>query len=802
MPLKYPYRDLGVPFDRNFRNDLNANFDDIENDMRLIGGEAAQQALEAAHEAKTQAIYAQEQGDYAQDKGDYASEQGDYAKTQGDYAQQATIDANNAANNANDKANLADQKATLAQEKVNSLTTLETQLNQAITDSQTATTNANTSASNANDKANYAQQQGDYAKSQGDYAKQQGDAANLAVNNANEAITNANSAITNANEAANNANSAANNAQTVVDNTKFIEPYNPETTYQKNNIVSYNGSSFIAKQTTTGNTPIGDANDVYWGLLAQRGVDGQGAVNSVNNILPDVNGNINITATDVGSIPISQKGVPNGVASIDENGRVLDGNGNVVEGKVTSVNGHIGDVNLNANDVGAISASEKGVANGVALLNADGKVVDSNGNLVEGKVTSVNGQIGDVNITAADVGAETPDEAQAKADTAEQNAKNYTDQQISGKVSTQAVMLRNTTTITTVESSAPVGIADYNPSTDFLLVVKNSVVLTEGEEYTIDTANKAIVNTQGSWDGTANPINFLFIVYKNVAGSIDYYDGELLLDGTVTDSKLASDNKIGSLAELTTTDKTSVVNAINENKQQIDLHADDTTIHITSAERTAWNNAEANAKAYTDQQLSTHTADTTTGAHKAKNIAVEDANNHFTGTDVESVLNELFTFANDGKTAVANAITAKGVSASPSDTFAALATKIGQISIGKKYASGTVTSSSSLSTYYFVDQYTTTPVYLVTVTGLSFKPSIVVVNSNNSNSRCFSVLSTNLFDYYLGQNKAVVRMFDYNSSGSLTTAFDLLPKANDITSSSFTVPVLNSNQTYEWYAYE
>lgn len=84
--MKYPYRDLGATFDRQFRNDLNANFDDIEHDIRMIGGEAAQQALEAAYEAETQAIYAQTSGDYAQDKGDYAAQQGDYAKTQGDYA--------------------------------------------------------------------------------------------------------------------------------------------------------------------------------------------------------------------------------------------------------------------------------------------------------------------------------------------------------------------------------------------------------------------------------------------------------------------------------------------------------------------------------------------------------------------------------------------------------------------------------------------------------------------------------------------------------------------------------------------
>jgi hypothetical protein len=112
VPMKYPYRDLGVPFDRNFRNNLNANFDDIEHDIRMIGGEAAQQALEAADEANTQAIYAQTSGDYAQDKGDYAAQQGDFAQTQGNFA---------------------------------------------------------------NEKGLYAQQKGDYAKEQGDYAKQVGD---------------------------------------------------------------------------------------------------------------------------------------------------------------------------------------------------------------------------------------------------------------------------------------------------------------------------------------------------------------------------------------------------------------------------------------------------------------------------------------------------------------------------------------------------------------------------------------------------------------------------------------------------
>ncbi|WIF95112.1 tail fiber protein [Caminicella sporogenes] len=42
-------------------------------------------------------------------------------------------------------------------------------------------------------------------------------------------------------------------------------------------------------------------------------------------------------------------------------------------------------------------------------------------------VTSVNNKTGDIVLTAADVGAETPEGAQAKANAAEQNAKNYAD---------------------------------------------------------------------------------------------------------------------------------------------------------------------------------------------------------------------------------------------------------------------------------------------------------------------------------------------------------------------------------------
>ena len=46
---------------------------------------------------------------------------------------------------------------------------------------------------------------------------------------------------------------------------------------------------------------------------------------------------------------------------------------------------------------------------------------------------------------------------------------------------------------------------------------------------------------------------------------------------------------VGGLNDLTTTDKTSIVNAINELKTDLTTHTNDTDIHITSSERDKWN---------------------------------------------------------------------------------------------------------------------------------------------------------------------------------------------------------------------
>ncbi|MCM3204404.1 pyocin knob domain-containing protein [Paenibacillus illinoisensis] len=75
---------------------------------------------------------------------------------------------------------------------------------------------------------------------------------------------------------------------------------------------------------------------------------------------------------------------------------------------------------------------------------------------------------------------------------------------------------------------------------------------------------------------------------------------------------------------------------------------------------------------------------------------------------------DLFQSVSDGKTAIAAAITDKGVAATGSDTFVQLGEKIRGIDVGKKYASGTANFSLTYSNQ-------------MTVQNLSFKPTIVVL---------------------------------------------------------------------------
>ena len=67
------------------------------------------------------------------------------------------------------------------------------------------------------------------------------------------------------------------------------------------------------------------------------------------------------------------------------------------------------------------------------------------------------------------------------------------------------------------------------------------------------------------------------------------------------------------------------------------------------------------------------------GSTEANAITIADTAGNFTANTVEGALAELFQYASNGKTLIAQAITGKGVNATSNDTWQELATKISQI---------------------------------------------------------------------------------------------------------------------------
>lgn len=152
----------------------------------------------------------------------------------------------------------------------------------------------------------------------------------------------------------------------------------------------------------------------------------------------------------------------------------------------------------------------------------------------------------------------------------------------------------------------------------------------------------------------------------------------------------------------------------------------------------------------------THKADLASQASGkgASLVGIEDSSGKFTATNVEAALLELFTFANDGKTNIANVIgspattsdtfaqlvsrittnksnlatnlTNKGQSASASETLAALIAKVANINTGKKWATGTLTSGSQLLPFTLASNLTVANLVPIECQGLAFRPSVVI----------------------------------------------------------------------------
>ncbi|MEK4167323.1 hypothetical protein NST18_12795 [Anoxybacillus sp. FSL W8-0104] len=167
---------------------------------------------------------------------------------------------------------------------------------------------------------------------------------------------------------------------------------------------------------------------------------------------------------------------------------------------------------------------------------------------------------------------------------------------------------------------------------------------------------------------------------------------------------------------------------------------------------------------------------------KDSNVIITDPNNRFAGTKLDQVLDELFTFANDGKTGVATVVGSpatagdtfsqlvthiqnakntmatnlsnKGVSASGTEALQALADKIADVNTGKKWAVVSVPGYSKGS--------------VIPITGLGFRPSICIFRhtgnyavggSYHGGSRGVTVTTYGTTHYSVSYNVSGLRLY-------------------------------------------
>lgn len=584
------YRTIGADLNRDYRNDLNTNFEQIDTDIKVtaaetkrvetelkeqldtfVGGgliegtEAARdKANKAAVNADTKAALANTKATYANTQGDYAKAQGDHAKLQGDYAKDKAVEADAAANKAIAEATNLDGLKIAVTDATQAANVSASKADTSATNAESAGLKAKTAADNADSYALKADAAADNANANALLAKQGADKANAESTGLETLKLNVTTATKSAKESAQTATTAAGNADavtlkadTAADNAdaKALEA-------EAQAAHALTQGDYAKEQGTHAKTQ-GDHAKVEGDKAALESADLAGLKEAVTSATDDA-----VTAAELANIEstglasmkdevttatlVAEGASTQATEQADyakaqgdfakaEGGKAALETGNLTDAKaaveaatsqavtasesadvakqateLATTNAEV--VTLKA-DTAATNADDKALIAQTAADNADSKALEAEtqatysktqgdyakeqGDAVQGVfdaglVASVNGKTGKVVLSAEDVGADTPESvnikvaavkdyaneqislipkpdftgyeteigAQAKADTASQSAKDYTDTKIaeipdvdiSGKVDVEAGKGLSTNDYTTAEKNKLTGI--------------------------------------------------------------------------------------------------------------------------------------------------------------------------------------------------------------------------------------------------------------------------------------------------------------------------------------------------------
>lgn len=142
------------------------------------------------------------------------------------------------------------------------------------------------------------------------------------------------------------------------------------------------------------------------------------------------------------------------------------------------------------------------------------------------------------------------------------------------------------------------------------------------------------------------------------------------------------------------------------------------------------------------------------------------------------------------------AIRAKGGTVNDTDAWSAFVSAVNGIQLGKKWASGTVvTSSGTLS--FTQDDGTTQQQYYFTVTGLTFKPSVIIATRFYSAGTIQGTIYKNPAETGLANSDSRIT-FLYGTGKNWRETGNAV-----VSSTGFTLPTnTGANLTLNWIAFE
>ena len=148
--------------------------------------------------------------------------------------------------------------------------------------------------------------------------------------------------------------------------------------------------------------------------------------------------------------------------------------------------------------------------------------------------------------------------------------------------STFLTVLRNSVTVSTNTAIVPINIVGFNKNSDQIFVYIDKDYVEQEKEYMLNSDGLSIVKEVGTWDGTIAPVNFNFVVFKNIVEGVALADGSLIQIQSITLDKLNLDvqNKISKIGDsFLQTIAQSLSGAVNENTNNLESHIVDYVKH-------------------------------------------------------------------------------------------------------------------------------------------------------------------------------------------------------------------------------